>query len=75
MVAEQVSKQWVMEARHVSVAEGTRQEDIAQHTDGVEPGSKADVAPPSTEPNIVPLETERPSSSLVEPVADATKEP
>jgi len=29
MVAEQVSMQWVMEARRVSMVEGTRQEDVA----------------------------------------------
>ena len=28
MVAEQVSTQWVMEARRLSVAEGVRQEDV-----------------------------------------------
>ena len=36
MVAEKVSALWVMEARHASVAEGVRQEDIIQPADGVE---------------------------------------
>ena len=58
MVAKQVSAQWVMEARRANTAEGARQEDVAQPTDGVEPGSKANVAPPLTEPNVVPLKTE-----------------
>ena len=53
MVAEQVSAQWVMEAHRVNTAEGACQEDVAQPTDGVEPRSKADVAPPPTEPNVV----------------------
>ena len=48
------------------------QEDVAQPTDGVEPGSEADVAPPSTEPNVVQPESEQPLSSLVAPTADAT---
>ena len=52
-MAEQVSAQWVMEARRVSVAEGARQEDVAQPADGVELGLEANVAPPSTEPNVI----------------------
>ena len=52
LVAEQVSAQWVMDARRADMAESVRQEDIAQPVDGVEPGSKADVAPPLTEPNV-----------------------
>ena len=69
-MAEQVSVQWVMEARRASTAEGVCQEDVAQPTDGVEPRSEANVAPPLTKPNIVPSETERPLSSPVEAVAD-----
>ena len=49
LVAKQVSVQWVMDARRANVAEGANQEDVAQTVDGVEPGSKADVAPPPTE--------------------------
>ena len=72
MVAEQVSAQWVMEARRANMAEGAHQDDVAQPTDGVEPGSEADVAPPSTEPNVIQPESEQPLSSLVAPTADAT---
>ena len=49
LVAKQVSVQWVMEARRVSVAEGVRQEDVTQPTDGVEVGSEA-----PSEPSIAP---------------------
>ena len=75
LVAEQVSTQWVMEARHVSVAEGTRQEDIAQPIDGVEPRLEVNVAPPLTEPNVVQPESEQPLPSPVEPSVDATRRP
>ena len=70
MVAEQVSTQWVMEARHVGTAEGERQEDIVQPADGMEPGSKANVVPPLTELNVVPSESEQPLSSLIVPSVD-----
>ena len=75
MVAEQVSAQWVMDARRADMARSMRQEDIAQPLDGVEPGSEADVAPPPTKPNVAQSEDEQPLPSLDEPVADATKEP
>ena len=52
LVAEQVSAQWVMDARRADMAASMRQEDVAQSADGVEPGSKVGVAPPPTEPNI-----------------------
>ena len=45
MVAEQVSVQWVMEARRASVAEGVHQEDVIQPADGVEAGSEASIIP------------------------------
>ena len=57
LVVGQVSAQWVMEAHRASVAEGARSEDVVQPTDGVEPESEANVAPP-TEPNVVPSETD-----------------
>ena len=41
-----------MDARHADMAEGERQEDVAQPMDGVEPRSEADVAPPPIEPNV-----------------------
>ena len=75
LVAEQVSAQWVMDARRVNAAEGTHQEDVAQATDGVEPGSEADFILPPTEPNIALSEGEQPLSSLVMPSADAARQP
>ena len=75
MVAEQVSAQWVMEARWASIAEGARQEDVAQPADRVEPGSEADVGPPSTEPNVIQPESEQPLSSSTAPTADAAGQP
>ena len=58
LVAEQVSAQWVMDARRANAAEGARQEDVAQPVDGVEPRSEANVAPPLTEPNVIQSESE-----------------
>jgi hypothetical protein len=58
MVVEQVSAQWVMEARHSSMAEGMHQEDVIQPADGVESKSEASVVPPPTEPNVVLSESE-----------------
>ena len=57
LVAEQVSAQWVMDARRANAAEGMHLEDIVEPTDGVEPGS---------EPNVVPPKDEQP---LLSPVA------
>ena len=71
MVAEQVSAQWVMEARYASMAEGMCQEDVILPADGVEVGSEASVVPPPTEPNVAPSESERPLSSSVASSADA----
>ena len=75
MVAEQVSVQWVMEARRSSMAEGVRQEDVIQPADGVETGSEASVVPPPTEPNVVPSKSEQPLSSSIVPSADAAGRP
>jgi len=75
LVAEQVSAQWVMDARRANVAEGVCQEDVAQPADGVEPGSKASVILPLTKPHVAPSEREQPLSSSVMPSADATGRP
>ena len=72
MVAEQVSAQWVMEARHASMAEGVHQEDVMKSIDGVEAGSEASIVQPPTEPNVVPAESEQPLSLLTVPSVDAT---
>ena len=75
MVAEQVSAQWVMEARCSSVAEGVCQEDVIQPANGVETGSEASVVPPPIEPNVVPSESEQPLSSSTKPSANAAERP
>ena len=71
LLAEQVSAQWVMDARRASMAKGVRQEDVTQPVDGVEAGSEVSVVPPPTEPNVTLSESEQPLSSLVVPSADA----
>jgi len=53
LLAEQVSAQWVMDARRADMAGSVRQEDIAQPVHGVEPGSEMNIALPLTEPNVV----------------------
>ena len=75
LVAKQVSAQWVMDARCTSVAEGVRQEDVPQSTDGVEAGSKVNIILPPTEPNVAPSESEQLLSSPVAPSADAAGRP
>jgi len=75
LVAEQVFAQWVMDACHVSVAEGAHSEDVIQPTDGMEPRTEANIIPPPTEPNIIPQESEQPLSSPVAPLADLVGRP
>ena len=75
LVAEQVSAQWVMEARHSSMAEGVRQEDVIQPTDGVETRLDVIVVLPPSKPNVVPSGGEQPLSSSTEPSADAARRP
>ena len=58
LLAEQVSVQRVMDACRADMARSMRQEDVAQPTDGMEPGSVAGVAPPRTEPNVAQSEDE-----------------
>ena len=64
-----------MDARRTDVAEGARQEDITRPTDGAEPGSEANVAPPPTEPSVAVPENEQPLPSLIAPAADAVGQP
>ena len=75
LVAEQVSAQLVMEARRADMAEGSRQEDVAQLVDGVEPGSEMNITLPPTEPNVVQLGSEQLMPSLVAPTIDVTGQP
>ena len=75
LVGEQVSAQWVMDARRAGMAASVHQEDVAQPMDGVEPRLEASVAPPPTNPNVAQSEDEQPLPSPVEPVVDATMEP
>ena len=53
LVAEQVSAQWVMDARREDMAGSVRQGDVTQPADGAELGSEVDIAPPLATPNIV----------------------
>ena len=71
LVAEQVSAQWVMDVRREDMAKSVCREDVAQPTDGMEPGSEVDIAPALTEPNVVPLGSEPPVPSPAAPTADA----
>ena len=74
-VAEQVTAQWVMEARHSSVAEDVRRDDVVQPVEGVETGVEASVIPPPTEPNVVPTESELPPSLSIVPTVDDAGRP
>ena len=75
LVEEQVSTQWVMDVRREDMARSVCREDIAQPTDGMEPGSEVDIAPASTEPNVIPSGSEQPVPSPVEPTPDAAGSP
>ena len=59
-VAEQVSAQWVMDVYHEDMARSLRGEDVA---------------PASTEPNVMPMGSEQPAPSSVAPTADAAEPP
>ena len=74
-VAEQVSTQWVMDARCEDMAGSVRRGDVAQPVDGTEPGSEVDIAPAPIEPNVVPSGSEQPEPSPVALIADAAKPP
>ena len=56
LVADQVSAQWVMDARHEDMAGSVRRGDVAQHTDGTEPGSEMDIAPTFNRAECRPIE-------------------
>ena len=75
MVAEQVTAQWVMEARHSSVDKDVHQEDVVQPVEGVETRSKVSIIPPPIEPNVIPTRSELPSSSSTVPLVNATGTP
>ena len=64
-----------MDAHRADMAASVRQEDVAQPTDGMEPGSEADVTPPPIEPNVSQSENEQPLPSSVAPSADAAGQP
>ena len=74
LVVEQVSAQWVMDAHREDMAESVCRGDVAQPVDGTS-GSEVDIAPPSTEPNVVPPGSEQPVPLSVAPTADATEPP
>ena len=75
MVAKQVTMQWVMEARHSSMAEDVHREDVIRPMEGVEIGSEASVVLPPTEPSVVPTGSELPLSLSTVPSADDPRRP
>ena len=75
MVDEQVTVQWVMEARCSFVAEDVRQKDVIQPLVGVDTGSEVSVVLPLIEPNVIPTRSELPSSLSIILTADATGRP
>ena len=75
LVAEQVSAQWVMDARRANAAKGEHQEDVAQIADSVEPRSEANVTPPLSVPSVVQPESEQPLLSPVAPSTDVAGQP
>ena len=75
MVAEQVTAQWVMEPHHSSMAEEVCREVVVQPVEGGETGSEVSVVPPPTELNVIPTESELPSSSSSVPSANAAGRP
>ena len=75
MVAEQVTAQWVMEARCSSMVEDMRREGVIQPMEGVDTGSEVRVVLPPTEPNVVLTESELPSSLSTVPTVDAAGRP
>ena len=60
-----------MDARREDMVGSVRQGDVAEPTSVMEPGSAVDIAPPSTEPNVVQPGSEQPVPSPVAPTADA----
>ena len=75
LVAEQVSTQWVMDVHREDMAGSVCQEDVTQHVDGTEPGSKVDVAPPSAKLNVDLPGSEQSAPSPVIPTVDAAEPP
>ena len=69
----QVSAQWVMDVHHEDMARSMRGKDVAQPVDGTEPGSEVDIAPASTEPNVVLPMSDQPAPSPVAPTVDAAE--
>jgi len=53
LVAEQVSTQLVMEARHANIAKGAHVVGVIQPMNGAEPGLEPNIVPPLIEPNAV----------------------
>ena len=64
-----------MDVCREELARSMHREDIAQPTDGMEPGSKVDIAPVLIEPNVVPPGSEQHVPSLVIPTTDAAELP
>ena len=64
-----------MDVRREDMARSVRREDIAQPTDGTEPGSEVDIVSASTEPNVLPPGSEQPEPLPVTLTADAAEPP
>ena len=64
-----------MEARHSSVDEDVRQEDVVQLVEEVETGSEASIVLALIEPNVVSTGSELASSSPAMPSANAAGGP
>ena len=64
-----------MDAHREDMARSVCQGDVAQPTVGVEPRSEVDIAPPSTEPNVIQAGSEQSVPSPVASTADAAGQP
>ena len=73
MVAEQVTAQWVMEARRSTMATNMRWEDVVQPTESMEVKSEASVFLPPTKPNVVPTIIELPPCLSIAPLANLAR--
>ena len=62
-----------MDVHREDMARSMRREDVSQPTDGTKRGSEVDIAPASTEPNVVPPVSGTPMPSPVAPTADAAE--
>ena len=69
-VVDQVSAEWVMDVHREDLAKSARGEDVAELSDGEEPGLEVNVAPILVEPDAVPSGSEQLEPLLVAPSSD-----